>query len=496
MYSPWVGEPDSARSDTPRGVLDVDTPSPGGTGGEGSARWAHSGPLERPFTSRMLTSGESFPVAPYGPTVPVTRRQLIASAAIGAGATAVAAPALGLRDAPASAAVPKLPAPGRSGIDHIVVVMMENRSFDHFLGWMPGADGKQSGLVFSDRQGIKHKTFHQTAFASCGFNDPDHSYEGGRIEWDGGRCDGWLRAGSNDVLSISYFQKRDLSFLGRAATSWTTFDRYFSAVMAETYPNRFYQHAAQTDRIHNSSTISTLPTIWDSLAKAGLTGRYYYSDVPFTVLWGAKYQPISQPIQRFYADAAAGRLPQVSFIDPRFMDENSGTSSDDHPHADIRAGEAFLNRVYNAVVSSPNWANTLLVVNFDEWGGFFDHVSPRTAPDVSPATALRGFRVPALVISPRARRGVVDHTVYDHTSILRAIEWRWGLPPLTPRDKAAANIIQSLDFSRAPNLAAPRFTVPQFTASVCPTDALGGPEATEWADLKTLALSTGWNLPA
>jgi phospholipase C len=147
-------------------------------------------------------------------------------------------------------------------------------------------------------------------------------------------------------------------------------------------------------------------------------------------------------------------------------------------------------------VSSPNWANTMLVINFDEWGGFFDHVAPGTAPDVSPTTALRGFRVPAIVISPRARRGVVDHTVYDHTSILRAIEWRWGLPPLTPRDKAAANIIQSLDFAHAPDLAAPRYTVPQFTASVCPSDALGGPEASEWADLKTLAISAGWSLPA
>ncbi|MDH2444093.1 alkaline phosphatase family protein [Amnibacterium sp. CER49] len=428
----------------------------------------------------------------------LSRRHLLTSAAVGAGAAALGTTAFGAvrTGEPAAAAAPRLPDPATSGIDHIVVVMMENRSFDHFLGWLPNADGKQAGLVFTDRQGIKHRTFHQTAYASCGFNDPDHSYEGGRIELDGGRCDGWLRAGSNDVLSISYFQQPDLAFLGKAATAWTTFDRYFSAVMAETYPNRFYQHAAQTDRIHNSTTTSTLPTIWDSLAAAGLTGRYYFSDVPFTALWGSKYVGISQPVSAFYADAAAGRLPQVSFIDPRFEDEDSGTSSDDHPHADIRAGETFLNQVYEAVVSSPNWPNTMLVINFDEWGGFFDHVAPGSAPDVSPTTALRGFRVPALVVSPRARRGVVDHTVYDHTSVLRAIEWRWGLPALTPRDAAAANIVQTLDFGHSPNLTAPRFTVPPFTPTVCTPGAVAGPEKSEWSDLKALAIQLGWSLPS
>jgi phospholipase C len=266
--------------------------------------------------------------------------------------------------------------------------------------------------------------------------------------------------------------------------------------MAETYPNRFYQHAAQTDRLHNSFTISTLPTIWDSLKAAGVTGRYYFSDVPFLALWENKYLDISKPFAQFLTDAATGNLPQVSFIDPRFEDESSGTSNDDHPHADIRAGEAFLNSVYNAVTTSPNWPNTLLVINFDEWGGFFDHVAPATAPDVSPATALRGFRVPALIISPRARRGYVDHTVYDHTSVLRAIEWRWGLPALTPRDAAANNIVNALNFTAAPRLDVPTFTVPQVVVAGCPGEVLPANEASEWADLRELAISLGWSLPS
>ncbi len=427
--------------------------------------------------------------------VTLTRRHFLATAALAAAGATVLGSSTVPSGSPAHATT-VLPDPAYCGIDHVVVVMMENRSFDHLLGWLPGADGKQRGLTFIDRYGIPHTTFHQTAYASCGYSDPDHSYEGGRIELNGGRCDGWLRAGTNDPLSISYFTQPDLAFLGQAAPAWTACDRYFSAMMAETYPNRFYQHAARTDRIHNSTALSSLPTIWDSLAAAGLTGRYYFGDVPFTALWGTRYLSISRPFDEFLLDAAAGQLPQVSFIDPRFEDENSGTSQDDHPHADIRAGEAFLNQVYTALTSSPNWANTLLVINFDEWGGFFDHVAPQRAPDVSGQTALRGFRVPALIISPRARRGYVDSTVYDHTSVLKAIEWRWGLPALTPRDANANNIIQALDFTTPPDLSAPAFSVPQFVAAACPGDTVPGTEAGEWSDLKELAISLGWSLPA
>jgi phospholipase C len=396
--------------------------------------------------------------------------------------------AIGTR--PAQAA-PSLPDPAASGIDHIVVVMMENRSFDHYLGWLPGADGKQSGLTFLDRNNVAHDTFHLTTTQGCSYNDPDHSFEGGRIEYNNGACDGWLRAGQNDVLSIGYYLPQDLGFYRNAAPAWTVCDNYFSAIMAETYPNRFYQHAAQTDRIHNSTTVSTLPTIWDRLAAAGLDGRYYYTDVPFTVLWGTKYQSISRPFSAFLTDCAAGTLPQVSFVDPKFLDEDTGTSADDHPHADIRAGQGFLNQVYQAVTKSPAWARTLLVINYDEWGGFFDHVPPEVAPDANPDWGLRGFRVPCLIISPLARRGHVAHGVYDHTSVLKAIEWRWGLPALTPRDAAARNIAEVLDFSSSPNAAAPQWNVPPFIGGVCAPAVVADFE--QWNALRALGASLGWS---
>ncbi|MCW2900502.1 MAG: phospholipase [Streptosporangiaceae bacterium] len=392
----------------------------------------------------------------------------------------------------AGASARLLPSPADSGIDHIVVVMMENRSFDHYLGWLPKANGRQAGLTYLDKAGTPHRTYHLNDAQGCGRADPDHSFEGGRVEYNNGACDGWLRAGQNDDFAIGYYLPQDLAFYRGAAPYWTVCDNYFSAIMAETYPNRFYQHAAQTDRIHNSTTISTLPTIWDRLAAAGLRGRYYYYDTPFTALWGAKYLPISRPYATFVTDCATGNLPELSFVDPKFLDEGSGTSADDHPHADIRAGQHFLSQVYKAVTSSPAWGRTLLVINYDEWGGFFDHVPPTTAPDANPAWGLRGFRVPCLVISPRASRGYVARDVYDHTSVLKAVEWRWGLAPLTPRDSTARNIAEVLDFANPPNLAAPQWSVPPVVGLPCPL--LLDPDFEQWRALRSLAIAHGWPL--
>jgi phospholipase C len=358
-----------------------------------------------------------------------------------------------------------LPRPLESGIRHVVVVMMENRSFDHFLGWLPGADGMQAGLAYEDARGAPHFTYPLAPdYQGCRYQNPDHSYQGGRVEYDGGACDGWLRV--NDLFSIGYYTQPDLAFLGRAAPYWTVCDRYFSPIMAPTYPNRLYMHAGVTDRLDNALAPSALPTIWDRLAAAGLRGRYYASDLPFTALWGTKYIGITRPYVEFLFDCALGNLPEVAFVDPPFLGESSGTSSDDEPYGDIRAGEAFLARTYEAVRRSPQWRSTVLVITFDEWGGFFDHVAPETAPDVYPALQLRGFRVPCVVISPYARRGHVASGTYDHTSILKMIEWRWGLPPLSVRDAAANNLAEVLDLA-APDLQAPALPVAPFLATSC-----------------------------
>jgi len=437
----------------------------------------------------------------------VSRRRFVASAATAAGALAV-----GCSDqtitAPLLARLERrdFPHPASSGLEHVILVMMENRSFDHFLGWLPDADGRQAGLTYFDPTGTGHQTYALAPdFQGCGHSDPDHSYEGGRIEYDGGRCDGWLRA--NDLYSIGYYRQQDLAFLGRAVPQWTSFDRYFCAILAPTFPNRIYQHAGQTDRVSNTLDISTLPTIWDRLAGRGLAGRYYYSDLPFLGLWGPKYLSISRTIDAFYSDCAGGTLPAVAFVDPGFLGEATGTGADDHPFNDVRAGEAFLNQIYAAVTHSPAWPNTVLIFNFDEWGGFFDHVPPRAAPipDADRAAGnvdgLRGFRTPALLISPFARRGHTSHVPYDHTSVLRLIEWRWDLEPLTARDATAHNLASQLRFGRA-DANAPAYSVPAVTGAICPARP-SPPVAAQsrsltarahWAGLRDVARHHGWSV--
>jgi len=265
-----------------------------------------------------------------------TRRQFIYSSAATLGSLATGRSLL-WADPKGKTGLPK---PDKSGIKHVVVAMMENRSFDHFLGWLPGADGRQAGLVYTDSLGNAYET-HPLApdFQGCGHPDPDHSYAGGRIEYDNGLCDGWLRAGTNDTFAVGYYTQNDLPFLGQAAPDWTVCDRYFAPIMAPTYPNRIYQHAAVTDRVDNTLSLSTLPTIWDRLAQAGLRGRYYFSDVPFIALWGQQYASITRTYNQFLQDCASGDLPEVAFVDPSFF----GEESEDRPTTTRTATSAPAN---------------------------------------------------------------------------------------------------------------------------------------------------------
>jgi phospholipase C len=438
----------------------------------------------------------------------INRRNFLRNV-VGAASTAALAGAAAERSASAQQS---LPTPGASGIEHIVVVMMENRSFDHFLGWLPGAKGQQAGLTYYDSSGDAYPTSRLTTFVGCSHPDPDHSYAGGRSEYDGGKMDGWLRTTTNDTFSIGYYAEADLPFFGALARNFTTLDNYFPSILSSTFPNRIFQHAAQTDRLSNTYDISTLPTIWDSLAAAGVSNKYYYSNVPFLALWGAKYIGISGLFAEFLADAAAGTLPAVSFLDPKFTILDDGEGNDDHPHADVRAGEAFLGQVYNALTSGPGWANTVLIINRDEWGGFFDTVVPPRviAPnnvdtDLVNGNALLGCRVPVVVVSPFALGSNpatprIDCTLYDHTSVLKLIEWRYNLPPLTLRDASneIGNLAQSLNFA-SPNYAVPSLpVVPAPIPTACGLFELGSEVDNESYDFYNLLqsdLTAGWNLP-
>lgn len=434
----------------------------------------------------------------------INRRQFLRSAAVSA-ASLAAIPAT-------SCDQPVETSPVGSGVEHIVVLMIENRSFDHILGWLPGANGRQAGLSFTDSAGESHPTYHLTTFDGRSHPDPDHTYAGGRSEYNGGQMDGWLRTGANDAFCVGYYEEADLPTLSALARNFTTLDNYFCSIMAPTYPNRIFQHAGQTDRLSNTPELSMLPTIWDSLAKAGVSHTYYFGNVPFLSVWGAKYSGISKFYADFLADCAAGSLPAVSFLDPSFTLLDDGDGNDDHPHADLRAGDAFLSEVYNAVTKGPGWKNTVLIVNRDEWGGFYETVAPPRviAPnnvdtDLVDGRALLGSRVPAIVVSPFSMGNPatprIDSHLYDHTSVLKLIEWRFGLAPLGMRDASdeVANLSEALDLTA-------EYAVPPLLPVIAPPKrSVGGMfelgstidnESYDFYKLLKSDLTNNWRLPA
>jgi phospholipase C len=369
-----------------------------------------------------------------------------------------------------------------SEIDHVVVVMMENRSFDHWLGWMaddyryleagrrrygPGfsIDGRQHQTFLGPTGPVStapllHATDEPSPYEGCTHPDPGHGWDEGRAQRDGG----FLAPGSdNDDFATGYYVGEDLPFTSQLARRFTTFDRYHASLLGPTFPNREYMHSAQSGGNKDNSFPPaggfTFATIWDKLKAANVPSRYYYSDLPFLALWGGRVSDIFHPATDYFTDCAAGTLPSVSFLDPKFSgpDEN-----DDHPLVDIRRGQAFLRDAFKAFAESPNWESGLFVITYDEWGGFFDHVRPPHVIDDRASTvdeddfSQLGFRVPTVIASPFARPGYVDHQTYEHTSILRFLEWRFlGAPPagpgrpgdswaLTARDRHANNIGSSL----------------------------------------------------
>ncbi len=442
----------------------------------------------------------------------LNRRKFLQIAAVSSGLAITGTDLLSQAVANASTTVR---ANGSRGIKHIVILMMENRSFDHFLGWLPGADGRHDRRFVSAVDGNTYPNYPLAPdFQGCGYSDPDHSWEGWLVQHNGGKMDGFLQRptapadnpgvtlAAANTFPIGYYSNTDrfgrrkalpdLPVIGALAERYTTLDRYFCAFAGETFPNRFYQHAGQTDRDHNSEVASTLPTIWDQLSPIANTngiptGGYYYQDSPFLALWadpaiepGAtfKYQAFFHPFSDANAPTAAlsagtsfvaacenGTLPNVCYIDPAFDNEATGTSGDDHPLGDIRLGERFIADAYHALADNGYLDDTVFIVTFDEWGGFYDHVPPpRVIDDTNPADVMHagdsstptdgqlipdyrqlGFRVPAIVVSNLVRPGQVVHEgPFEHDSSLALIESTFGLSPLTARDRNARNLSELL----------------------------------------------------
>jgi len=396
-----------------------------------------------------------------------------------------------------------LPPPRNVPIDHFVVLMMENRSFDHYFGWASHDADASQRQTFPDADGTQVATRHFSTlgtggmqYKGCGHPDPGHGWNSGRAQLLGG----FLATGSgNDEFALTYFNAGELGFIHAAARQYTLYDRYFSSLLASTWPNRYYKWSAQSGGLKTNGVQpggNTWETIFDRAIAHGLSARYYASDLPFAALFGPRAGPWIHPISRYYEDCAAGTLPNIAFVDPPYGDGrgSDGLAADEHPLGDVRLGQAFMGDVVNAFVRSPSYRRGAMFVIYDEWGGFFDHVRPPSVPDDRASTDLNenfgqlGFRVPAVAISPYARRRRrrhgrrhphfdrgkdlrVDHGMYAHESILKLIAYRFGLGDLNTRMRHASNIGRSFDWER-PDFEAPLLPdPPDIVTSPC---ALGG----------------------
>ena len=273
----------------------------------------------------------------------------------------------------------------------------------------------------------------------------------------------WMAICSHQLvttLTVSAIMLREnLPVLAALHRNFTTCDRYFPSILGPTFPNRIFAHAGQTDRLDDSLSISTLPTIWDHLAAKDVSHKYYYSNLPILSLWGIKYLGISYGFSTFLSDCANNTLPSVSFVDPSFT-LLLNTANDDHPFSDVRNGEAFLSQVYRAITSSPAWDSTVVIFTREEWGGFFEHIQPPRAQapnnvdtDLMMGKALLGMRVPTAIVSPWTVGDYSDSTitseVFDHTSVLKLIESAFGVQPLAARETSSdvGNILDVINFS-------------------------------------------------
>jgi phospholipase C len=369
-----------------------------------------------------------------------------------------------------------------SGIDTVVIVMMENRSFDAFLGWLDhehryrelgmrryGADFRIFGdqtVSYPAPDGTMVETAHFPIHSAgpdihraCGHNDPGHGWDAGRAERDFG----FLSTGSgNDEFALSTWRGDDLPVYRNLAQRFVVCDRWHAALLGPTFPNREYLLSAQSGG-HKDNYLPIAEggfqweALFDRLLANRVSVRNYASDLPVSLLFGERASPMVRTIDDYFTDCAAGALPHVSYVDPKFAEPGE---NDDHPLADFRAGQAFIRDVFAAFVRSPQWKRGLFIVTYDEWGGFYDHIRPPVVPDVRASAddeenfGQVGFRVPTMLASPRALPGFVDHTRYDHTSVIRFLEWRFlGAPAfgdhgndwwLTTRDRYANNCGRAL----------------------------------------------------
>jgi phospholipase C len=448
---------------------------------------------------------------------PLTRRSFLRAG--GAAAAALAAGGGALRPASALARATRLPEslpdPGRPAgtatavlpFDHLIVVMMENHSFDNLLGALPIAgQPRANGLHFS-ASGVPTNSNPGPDGRVRSFPFPNtsqgpnvsQSWNATHEQIDEGRMDGFVRS-VNNVQPMGYWTPEVLPFAYSLASTFCVGNRWFCSAPCQTYPNRRFLMAgtAYGDISTSNESLSDPPppngTIFDRLSTYGISWKNYFTDLPQTAIIPSiieKHPTNLAPIAEFYADCATGNLPDVSYVDPEFgvlsdvggplssvpgLEAITGrldsTGGDEEDPQDLAYGENWAYSILDAVLHSPAWTRTLLIYTYDEHGGYYDHVKPPAAippdaiapkleaGDVPGGYDIYGPRVPAVVASPYAKRSGVTNVLHDHTSVLATIEAKWNLPAMTYRDANATTVADFLDIGEAAFLNPPTLTAP------------------------------------
>jgi phospholipase C len=379
-------------------------------------------------------------------------------------------------------------------IDHVIVLMQENHSFDNYFGQLP-KDGQPDALGLPGGASNPNplypaaspiSAFHQQLY--CEVADLGHTWDQSHQAWDDGKMDRFTAASTvtadpTGTRAMGYYDETDLPYYYALANTFAIGDRYFASTLSGSVPNRLYLYAATSfGHVQNDTpppTGWTQPTIFDRLDAAHITWKVYYSQRAFATDFSYVRNHAHGnvvPIRDYFTDAAAGTLPQVSFIDP-IWDGPMLLQNSEHPPADIQVGQTFVASVIGALVVSPNWSSSALFLTYDESGGYYDHVAPPGAPvpdDIAPllegsqvtgAFDRYGFRVPMVVVSPYAKPHFVSHVVNDHTSILSFLEHRFDLPALTRRDALANPMLEFFDFNHAAFATAPALPAPTVDAA-------------------------------
>ena len=352
----------------------------------------------------------------------------------------------------------------RGAIQHVIVIMQENRSFDHFFGMNShGWDGFPAGFTNPDGAGGTVAPTHATSF--CQSSHPAHQWNDIHGEWHSGAMDGFVT--TDGPVAMTYYTESDHPFYTWMLSTFATSDRYFCDVLSGTWPNRDYLYAGTSNGVQSTGAPggpgdmgNTLFDRLDAHSPAITWGDYAMPNPNTECLEGAlrgTFNPggtssgfCGRPSVHPYADlapllAAGTNVPSVVFVDLE--------PDDDHPdYGDIRVGENAVHDLMQQIFASPIWAHTAVFFTYDEAGGFVDHVPPPPACIASPSQSAfdrLGMRVPVAVVSPYSRAAYNSRRTHSHSSILRFIETVFDLPAITRRDANADAMLDMFDFSTA-----------------------------------------------